>query len=394
MQKFIIIGGGARGIFFTEILENELNCKVVAIMDNFVEGNPFIEARLKEANIKEVEIYNDLDLMLSKYPSSAVDGAFIMTPEWTHLTVFKRLTEDQYNIFLEKPIATTKEDVKEIGRIAKHYPKVIQVGFVMRYSPFYRKIKSWIKENEMGRITQIQMNERLTVAHGTKFKRSWHRMQAYTGGFINEKCSHDLDMMCFIKEKDAQPIGVMSYGSRTFVRESVNQMKCSTCPEKKCIYREDITGYAKYHEGKVLLDKTAGGIDECIYGNLSDINDAQTVMILFDDNTHGIFNAIAMSGKDGRDVMIHFEYGMIFGDLEEGNLTRIDYRKGQTEKYHISGMNFHGGGDTTVVREFTECIRNNTKPVASVEDGLRASLLAFAADESIKEKRLVEYIAE
>lgn len=392
MQKFIIVGGGARGIFFSEILENELNCKVVAIMDTFVEGNPFIEARLKEAKIEGVEIFNDLELMLEKYPSNAVDGAFIMTPEWTHLQVFKRLTQGNYHIFLEKPLATTKEAVLEIKEIAKNYPKVIQVGFVMRYSPFYRKIKSWVSEKDMGRITQIQMNERLSVAHGTKFKRSWHRMVEFTGGFMNEKCSHDLDMMCYIKEMDAKPIGVISLGSRTFVRESVGQTHCSTCPDKKCIYREDIKGYAKYHDGKVLLDKTAGGVDECIYGNVSDINDSQTVMLQFDDNTHGIFNVIAMSGKDGRDIMIHFEYGMIFGDLEEGNLTKINYRTNQTEKYHISGMNFHGGGDTTVVREFTECIRDNTKPVASVADGVRASLLAFLADESIESKQFVEYI--
>lgn len=390
MQKFIIIGGGARGIFFSQILENELDCKVVAIMDTFVEGNPFIEARLKEAKIDGVEIFNDIEQIIQKYPSQQVDGAFIMTPEWTHLSVFKRLTAENYNIFLEKPIATTKEDILEIGRIAKSYPKVIQVGFVMRYSPFYRKIKSWIAENDFGRITNIQMSERLTVAHGTKFKRSWHRMKEFTGGFMNEKCSHDLDMMCWIKEKDAKPVGVMSMGSRAFARQSVGQTSCSTCPDKKCIYREDITQYAKYHDGKVLLDKTAGGVNECIYGNASDINDNQTVLVMFDDNTHGTFSVVAMSGKDGRDIMIHFEYGMIFGDLEAGDLTKIDYRKQQTENYHISGMNFHGGGDTTVVREFTECIQNNTKPVATIEDGLRASLLAFIADESIENKKFVE----
>ena len=389
MQKFIIVGGGARGIFFSEILENELNCKVLAIMDKFVEGNPFIEARLKEAKIEGVEIYNDLEVMLEKYPSDSVDGAFIMTPEWTHLSVFKRLTQGNYNIFLEKPIATTKEAILEIGDIAKHYPKVIQVGFVMRYSPFYRKIKSWIAEHDMGRIAYIQMSERLTVAHGTKFKRSWHRMKEFTGGFMNEKCSHDLDMMCWIKEKDAQPLGVMSMGTRAFARDSIGQTSCSSCPDKKCIYREDITQYAKYHEGKVLLDSTAGGVNECIYGNSSDIHDTQSVMVLFDDGTHGIFSVIAMSGKDGRDIMIHFEYGMIYGDLEAGDLTKIDYRTNQTEKYHISGMNFHGGGDTTVVREFAECSLNGTKPVASVEDGLRASLLAFCADESIESKTFV-----
>jgi predicted dehydrogenase len=390
MQKFIIVGGGARGIFFTEILEKELNCKVVAIMDTFVEGNPFIEARLKDANIEGVEIYNDLETMLRKYPSDQVDGAFIMTPEWTHLQVFKRLTQGLYHIFLEKPIATKKEDVLEIERIAKSYPKVIQIGFVLRYSLFFRKIKEWIENSNFGRITHIQMSERLTIDHGVKFKRSWHRMKEFTGGIMNEKCSHDLDLMCWFKEKDGYPIGVMSLGSRAFARESVGQTHCSSCDVENCLYREDLKGYAKYHEGKVLLDKTAGGVDECIYGNASDINDVQSVMVQFSDNTHGIFTVVSMSGQHGRDDMIHFEYGMIFGNLEKGTLTKIDYRQNSTELFSVEGMNMHGGGDTQVVKEFTECILNNTKPLASVSDGVRASMLAFLADESIESKKFVE----
>jgi predicted dehydrogenase len=394
MQKFIIIGGGARGLYFTEILENELNCKVLAIMDTFVEGNAFIESRLKSANIEGVEIFNDLEMILEKYPSDEVDGAFIMTPEWTHFQVFKRLTQGLYHIFLEKPIATKKEDVVEIGRIAKEYPKVIQLGFVLRYSLYYRKIKEWIETTNFGRITHIQMSERLTIDHGVKFKRSWHRMTEYTGGMLNEKCSHDLDLMCWFKEKDGYPIGVMSMGSRAFARESVGQKNCSSCSVGNCIYREDVTQYAKYHNGKVFLDKTTGGVNACIYGNDSDINDVQSVMVEFSDNTHGVFTVVSMSGQHGREDMIHFEYGMIFGKLETGTLTKIDYRNNSIEHFSIEGMNMHGGGDTQVVKEFTECIQNNTKPYASVKDGIRASLLAFAADESLKEKRSVEYHLE
>lgn len=390
MQNFIIIGGGARGIYFTEILENELQCKVKAIVDTYVEGNPFIVKRLKEANIKDVEIINSFEEALERYPSTQVDGAFIMTPEWTHASIFKRLIKGNYNIFLEKPIATTKEDIYEIGRIAKTYPNVIQVGFVLRYSLFYRKIKEWIEEDTLGHIVNITMSERLTIDHGVKFKRSWHRMKEYTGGFINEKCSHDLDLMCWFKEKEAKPIGVFSLGNRGFAKLSNGEKKCSDCQKTDCLYRDDLSQYIKFVEGKVLLDQTASGVGTCIYGNDSDIHDNQSVLVQFDDGSHGNFYSIAMSDQHGRDVLIHFEYGLIVGNLEKGVLEKHDYRTKDISHFKLEGMNMHGGGDTQVVKEFTECILTHSKPYASVDDGLRASLLAFAADESNEKKSYAE----
>lgn len=390
MQTFLIIGGGARGIYFTEILENELHLKVRAIVDTYVDGNPFIVKRLNQANIQNVDIYNDLEKALERYPNTEVDGVFIMTPEWTHADIFKRLVKGNYNIFLEKPIATTKSDILEIGRISKTYPKVIQVGFVLRYSLFFRKIKEWIEEDTLGHIVNIAMSEHLTIDHGVKFKRSWHRMKQYTGGFLNEKCSHDLDMMCWFKEHEAKPVGVFSLGNRGFATKSMGQKTCDSCNINDCLYREDLSQYIKYHDGKVLLDNTAGGVGQCIYANDSDINDNQSVLVLFDDGSHGSFSSVAMSSEHGREDLIHFEYGLISGNLEKGFLKKVDYRHKEEIVFKLEGMDMHGGGDTQVVKEFTECILNNTKPLASVDDGLRASLLAFAADESNEKKTFVE----
>jgi len=89
----------------------------------------------------------------------------------------------------------------------------------------------------MGRVVMIQMNERLTVQHGMKFKRSWHRMVQYTGGYINEKCSHDLDLMCWFKEPEATPVRVVSLGNRGYATSSVGETTCATCTRADCLYR-------------------------------------------------------------------------------------------------------------------------------------------------------------
>lgn len=390
MRQFMIIGGGARGLYFTEILEKELQSKVVAIVETHTPGLAFVHQRLTSANITGVEVLQDMEEAFRKYPATAIDGVFIMTPEWTHAALFRAVTQHHYHVFLEKPIATSQDDAKSIRQIAADYPQVIQLGFVLRYSGFYRQVKSWLAEPSLGRIVMIQMNERLTVQHGMKFKRSWHRLVKYTGGYINEKCSHDLDLMCWFMEDQAHPVRVVSMGQRGFATQSVGQTHCATCDRKDCLYRDDPTSYDKYVDGQVLLDSTAS-VGACIYGNDSDIHDHQTVLVQFSDGSHGVFSSVAMSGIPGRDLTIHLEYGVIYGNLEEGTLHKIDYRTHQTEDFAISGMNMHGGGDTQVVREFVECIENGTQPLAKVSDGVRATLLALTADESVRLNQMVEF---
>lgn len=389
-RRFVVIGGGARGLFFTEILTHEVGASVAAIVEPHLPSHAFVHRRLDAAGITGVEVLSDLTTALDAYPADQVDGVFVMTPEWTHAAIFREVTARGYHIFLEKPIATTVEDALEIRRIAESYPQVIQLGFVLRYSAFYRTVKAWLDGSPLGRIVMIQMNERLTVAHGMKFKRSWHRLVEYTGGYINEKCSHDLDLMCWFKEAEATPVRVVSMGNRGFARDGVGQTECATCPRTDCLYRDDPTTYDKYVDGQVLLDHTGAGVGRCIYGNDSDINDNQTVLIQFSDGSHGVFSSIAMSGIHGRDLAIHCEYGVIWGDLEAGTVHRMDYRTGQTETVELTGMNMHGGGDTQVVREFVECIAEGTQPVARVADGVRATVIALTADASIARREVLD----
>lgn len=391
---FVIVGGGARGLWFTEILELELGEKVVAIVDTFTQGRPYIEQRLASKSITGVQMFDTLDDALRAFPAQHTAGVFVMTPEWTHLSVFRALVAGGYNIFLEKPVATTRQDAEEIERLSESYDKIVQIGFVLRYSPFYRKVKEWVDEDKIGRIVMAQLNERLTLNHGAKFKRSWHSQQRYTGGYLNEKCSHDLDLLCWFKEKQASPVRVASYGGRAFCRESIGETTCEACTQEQCPYRDDLSKYDKFYNGRVYLDHTAAGIGKCVYGMQTDINDNQSCLLVFSDGTHGVFSSVTMSGVPGRDICLHGTKGVIHGRLEQGELTLVPYDGSSSQTYDLDGLNAHGGGDTQVVREFVECVRTQNSPLSSVKDGVAATLLALDCDESAKQQRWVTVTPE
>lgn len=386
----IIIGGGVRGLYFTGLLTSTLGRRVAAIADTHLEGHEAILYRIAEAGTPGTRIFGSTDEALSAIPRSQADIVFIMTPEWTHYPIFCQAIAAGCHVFLEKPVATTHCDVINTLKLARSTDRTVQVGFVLRYSPFYRKIKEVIESGRLGKVVVIQMNERMSLWHGGLFKRLWHRKVEYTGGFINEKCCHDLDILCWLKEGQAEPKEVFSYGGRHFCppRDDAPEF-CCDCNLSECPWRYTHAGTTKSVGNKEYLDSTSALAGKCVFRSDADIADHQMLDVIFDDGTHGIFTAISMSGELGRDITIHGTNGYLLGDLEKGVLKIIDYWGGGEQCIEFGEMDSHGGGDEAIVRSFLECVDQGVKPVATVEAGARASLLAFAAEESVRSGSVV-----
>ncbi len=383
-KQIIIVGGGSRGLAFTRMLTQDLGREVAAIVDNHVAGHEAIRFRLEAYGLPHVPVYKDVDDAIAEIPRSQADTMFIMTPEWTHIDIFRKAVDNGFHIFLEKPLATTLEDTNEIMALAKKTDQVVQVGFVLRYTAFYQKIKELADRNTIGKIMIIQMNERLGLQHGATFKRSWHRLHRYTGGFMNEKCTHDLDLMCWMKEKQSYPVEVSSFGGVSHATDLDTPLNCSDC-ELECPWRFRDFASDKSINGKSYNDDTFAPLGQCVFHSDSDVNDHQTVSIRFADGTQGIFTAISVSGMPGRDIVLHGTAGYIQGSLETGEITVHRYWEGTTERIEVGETDHHGGGDLAIVGSFLDCIAEGVKPLSTVAAGVRAGTIAFAADRSNRE---------
>lgn len=71
------------------------------------------------------------------------------------------------------------------------------VCHVLRYAPFYRKIKETILDGGIGKIINIQMAEQVSYFHeSVSYVRGKYASPALCGsGMLLSKCSHDLDVM-------------------------------------------------------------------------------------------------------------------------------------------------------------------------------------------------------
>jgi predicted dehydrogenase len=96
-------------------------------------------------NIKER--YNDHNELLAK---SDVDSVIIATPTNTHKEVAIAALKAGKNILVEKPLARTYSETKQIFDASKKYKKNVMVGMNLRYRPDSMLLKSFLSSGEIG----------------------------------------------------------------------------------------------------------------------------------------------------------------------------------------------------------------------------------------------------
>jgi len=93
-----------------------------------------------------------------------VDGVDIVTPADSHLAVAKDCFKKGKDIFVEKPIALTSQEAKEMISMADGKGLILQVGHIYRYHPASSKIKDFLNKRELGTV-------RYAYGHFMGFKR-------------------------------------------------------------------------------------------------------------------------------------------------------------------------------------------------------------------------------
>ncbi|KAJ2492025.1 hypothetical protein IWW37_001739 [Coemansia sp. RSA 2050] len=83
-----------------------------------------------------------------------------------------------YHILLEKPMTTDLTSCKEVYDAVKRNDVMLAVCYVLRYTPFNRKIKQIIESGVLGSIVSIQHTE--SVGH-------YHFAHAYVRGSQRNK---------------------------------------------------------------------------------------------------------------------------------------------------------------------------------------------------------------
>lgn len=148
----IVIGAGQRGFgyaHYQEIKPEEF--QVIAVAD----PKRYQRERLQTlCNISDDMVFQDWREVVER--EKFADCVMICTQDQQHKEPAVAFAKKGYHILLEKPMATTEEDCREIVRVCKENNVFLTVCHVLRYTPWVKKIKELIDSGAIGDVVNIQ----------------------------------------------------------------------------------------------------------------------------------------------------------------------------------------------------------------------------------------------
>ncbi len=400
MKTCVIVGAGGRGKdSYAPYIKAKNLMKIVGVAE------PDNHKRNKfktEYDLSDDMCFSSYEELFLK--GKLADAVLICTQDKMHLEPTRLAAECGYNILLEKPIATSLEEIEAIEKIVSNYDKLFMTGFVLRYTPFVQKIKEIIDSGEIGEIISMQLNENEGFwHHAHSYVRGPWNNEATSAPLIVAKSCHDFDLMMYLLGDEI--ISVSSYGSNSFF-ESENAPKNTPlrCTDgckysKDCLYdavKLYTKGPAKYFVHKFECGNNEADIIEalkvnpygrCVYHCDNDVCDHQTACLQFSGGATAMFTVSAFSKENTRTIKLMGTKGEIGGCMESGILVLKKFSDDKDITFNITHDGTkHCGGDGGLMDRFIYALENSEKTDMSVFLSHRA---VFAAEKSRIENRKI-----
>ena len=405
----MVIGAGSRGRTYARYAEKfPGSMKVVGVADL----NPKRRAALsKKHGIPKENQFAHFNDALSR-PKLA-DAVIIATPDNLHYEPCMKALELGYDVLLEKPVAPTEKECRNILKQAHKYNRIVAVCHVLRYAPYFVALKEVLDSGAIGDIVSIQHMEPIQYAHmaHSYVRGNWPLAEKTTPIILAKSC-HDLDILRWLIGKPCQTIA--AEGSLHLFRPE-NMPKGATerctdgCPhEATCPYSAiDIYERRGRHLGVFDLPRKDPALireklkttnyGRCVFRCNNDQCDHYVAIMKFEGDVTASFTMDAFTPWGGRRTRIMGTKGFIEGDMK--TFTYYDFRTGhksvwdqkvsEIPEYKGSG---HGGGDHMLVRDFVRAVSAQDEKILSstIDVSIESHVMGFMAEKSRKSMKKVK----
>ncbi len=376
MIRVGVLGYGSRirGVLNNIVKESQGNVKVVAFYDNS-------EGAVKRATDADpdIQVCSSVDELVNL---ETLDWIFVGSFNAEHHGHAVPAIKSGKHVFCEKPVATTKQHCLDMIAARQAHPDAsFGVGFVLRYSAFYRTMKQWIDEGRLGRLISMELNETLSPAHGASMHGNWRRKREFGGPMVLEKCCHDIDLMLWMT--GSRPARVASFGGLDFFTPE-NAHHNDDYPAN-----ED--GVKLY--GRGLASGWAVGQEKNVdpFTDDKDTIDNQVAIMELENGARLSFHYCMHSAQPERRFYMCGTKGTIRGDVLTGTLeyTPVGWEP-ETEVVKPIDGDGHGGAEMPMTLDALECMLNGTPMPTTLEDGVEASFVCLGLDEACKAGTVVD----
>lgn len=404
MKTAVIIGAGGRGNIYAHYSElHPEQLKIVGV----AEPNAKRRNLLKEKHNLIDNVFENYDELFAA--GRIADIAVISTQDNDHINPAKKAIEQGYHLLLEKPIAPDKASVLDFYDFYKKNNSVVAVAHVLRYVPFFKTLKKLITENYVGKIRCIQHNENIGIMHYShSYVRGNWRNEKQSSPIILAKSCHDMDILKFLTDEKCESL--VSFGSRNFFtsdrKPKGSPQRCSEgclvegdCPfnvftaynSDDLIWAKQLVESTEDSKSFTELMKTSP-YGRCVYSCDNDVLENQTVMMKFSNNIEASFIMSAFTPETSRTIKVMGENGIIRGNMEKNEIEIHNFTTKAICKVEIpKSIHGHGGGDFGIMKELLLFLDGKIEKLeSSLDNSIESHLMAFAAEESRKESKVVK----
>ncbi len=405
----IILGAGSRGgAYANNMSKMPDKYEIVGVAD----PNPLKREKFKaNYNIPEENCFSDWREILER-PKFA-DIAVIATMDAEHYEPAMKAIEIGYHLLLEKPVAPTEKECIDIANAAKRKGVSVIVCHVLRYTPFYKRIKSIIDSGMIGRVMCLDQVEAVGDLHFSHsfIRGNWH-CEAETTPMVLAKTCHDLDIIQWLIGKPCKKVS--SFGDLTYFNSDNAPegapVRCSdgTCPEAdtcpyncysvyvenkhkfwaKGTFRSIMATHPDYTDDELIEDLKRTDYGLCVFHANNDMPDHQTVNMEFEGGATATLNLNAFNAG-GRYTRIYGTKGEIYAFASDTNIHVHTFSDNKdhsisVEETEESITGGHGGGDYGIIYDMYDYLNGTYTgcSVSEISTSVANHLIGFAAEEA------------
>jgi len=360
MMQIGLIGAGAMGrAVAKQMIEVDDQLQISSIFD----PDP---GAIRESRRLFGDVFQDEENLASLVSRDELDWVLISSWNCFHSEQVIAALNAGKNVFCQKPLATNLEDCLAMREAWARSGKQFVIGFTLRFSPHYRRIKEIVASGEIGEIISLEFNETLDFNHGGFIMGDWRRLEANAGSHLLEKCCHDIDLVNWIVGSRASRVA--SFGGLNFFRPEYEDAL-----ERVGRTRSGRQGYMTWRDGGTLNPFKAD----------KDILDNQVAIIEYANGVRASMHLNSNAAMPERRMYICGTLGTLRADVHQGRIEVKEIGFGKPISDHsTSGQGLHGGGDRVLVQEVIATMLRGAPIPASLDEGLDAAVTCFGIDEA------------
>ena len=179
--KICMVGAGRVGKNHSNaILRHVPGMEIVALVDP--------DEKVLQGTATEFGIEGKFNSLDKAVEALDFDAVVITTPTFTHKDLAMEAAAHKKHIFLEKPMALNLEECDAIINSVREASVLLQLGFMRHFQPEFVAAFERIARGEIGRPMMIK-----SLTHGPGLPPAWARDLKTSNGMLAEVNSHDWD---------------------------------------------------------------------------------------------------------------------------------------------------------------------------------------------------------